>query len=29
MERMENRYVEWILQQLADNDDNMPMSRTA
>jgi Rieske 2Fe-2S family protein len=29
MERMENRYVEWILQQLADSDDNMPMSRTA
>ncbi len=29
MERMENRYVEWILQQLAGNDNNIPLSRTA
>jgi phenylpropionate dioxygenase-like ring-hydroxylating dioxygenase large terminal subunit len=29
MERLEHRYVEWILQQLVDNDNNLPLSRTA
>ena len=29
MERMENRYVEWILQQLQDPPDGLPLSRTA
>lgn len=29
MERMERRYVEWILQQLSDEDDRMPLSRSA
>lgn len=29
MERMENRYVEWILQQLQEPPDGVPLSRTA
>ena len=29
MERMENRYVEWILQQLQEPGDDVPLSRTA
>jgi len=29
MERMENRYVEWILQQLQEPQDGVPLSRTA
>jgi phenylpropionate dioxygenase-like ring-hydroxylating dioxygenase large terminal subunit len=29
MERLEYRYIEWILQQLADTDDDIPLSRTA
>jgi phenylpropionate dioxygenase-like ring-hydroxylating dioxygenase large terminal subunit len=29
MERMEKRYVEWILAQLADGDDRLPLSRSA
>lgn len=29
MERLENRYVEWILQQLQEPQDDVPLSRTA
>ena len=29
MERMENRFVEWVLQQLAGRDGKRPMTRTA
>lgn len=29
MERMEQRYVDWILQQLADSGDKLPLTRTA
>ena len=29
MERMERRYVEWILTQLADGDDRLPLTRSA